>query len=653
MIMDRSSLATLLLLSVTLPLSADSNQRACVGDWSEDRTLYNGVSLRCVRLGGFLGEHVDANNRRSLLAGLNSPIPRAFAARARGQEPPEECIRLASDSDFYKWLEGACYAITYDPSLKQLRDEVDRYAGYLTQLQEPDGYLGTRISPGYPFDLKVRHDLYVAGHFIEAAVAHYKATGRTDLLNAAVKLADFYRQAMLAGHPYYQIVGRQEHPEIELALVRLHRATGEKRFLEFSEAISRLAKLGPTLADVHAGASARHAVRLSYFLTGLAELYAEAGEQELFAPVPGLWDEIVSTRMYITGGIGYNEVVPLDAFDLPQCLEANPHRDIAETCASVSFMMFSWRLHGILGQSRHFDVIENILYNHYLGAISPDHLGNFYYNPLRRVGDMTGRTDHRANPVRRTRLPAIHSTACCLPNSWRFFAQLPEYVFSRRDHTLLVNLFTDAVLEHELPDKSKVKVTMETGYPHDGEVRIRLSAPAPVRLKLGIRIPGWCEGATLSLGGTPPQAVAPGDYHWIDREWTQDDSVTLHMPMPPVILVSDPRIEANRGQVAFRRGPVVYCLEQEDAPGLDLERAVVLLDMTDPARSVETSFDPTLNMHTLMVKVGELSAAASSALYQPRRTWAPENVRTVRLVPFAFRANREIDPRWITFIPYW
>jgi DUF1680 family protein len=613
-----------------------SDPAPLVGTWPDAPAVYRPLSLRAVHLGGFLGRHVDASIR-SLPAGLESPLPKGIEAITAGRQPPDSCRRLATDSDFYKWLEGACYAIAYDAGQAGLRATVERYADLLLKLQHPDGYLGTGINPAKPFDERVRHDLYIAGHFMEAAVAHFEATGSRKLLDAAVRLADFYLDAFHRQHPYYQLIG-QEHPEIELALVRLYRATGEKRFLEFSADLTRLAVWGNTIADLRAGAGRRHAVRLCYQLTGAAELYLQKGDRRFLDHLPNLWDEIVTTRMYVTGGIGYNESIPEAPYDLPQTIATRENRDIAETCASVSLMMLSWRQHAITGESRCFDVIETILYNHYLGALSADHLGVFYYNPLKRVGDLGKRTDHGGNPVRRTRLPEIHSTACCMPNAWRFFGQLPEYVFSARGDGLAINLYTDAAAAHHLADGTPVRLEVQTGYPHEGEVRVTVNPDRPARFSLDLRIPGWCVGASVRVNDEPALPGEAGTSRRVEREWRAGDRVELHLPMRPVVRVDPPKIAANRDQVAFRRGPLVYCLERQDAAGLDLDKVSVHIDPSNPAGGIEAAFDPGLGLYVLKIRMHGEGADGGID-------------RDVRLIPFFHRANRDPDPRWITWIP--
>lgn len=622
---------------------------ALVGSWPAAHARCRPVPLRAVRLGGFLGRHVDANNRASIPAGLATAIPRAFEARARGEEPPAACRRLATDSDFFKWLEGACYAIAYDQTLRELAGDVDRYADLIARLQGPDGYLGTRLSPARPFDDKVNHDLYVAGHFIEAAVAHHMATGRRTLLDAARRLANYYWRARTAGHPYFQTVGSREHPEIEPALVRLYRATGEKHLLEFADAITRMSCFDPPIAAVRAGAGSRHAVRLCYLLTGAAELGLETGREGYRSPLPILWDELVTTRLYVTGGLGYNETIPAEPFDLPQSLERNPHRDIAETCASVAMMMFSWRLHAMTGDSRCFDTIETILYNHYLGAVSPDHLGIFYYNPLRRTGDMTGRTDHGGDPCRRTRLPELHSTACCFPNAWRFFAQLPEYVFSTDDEGVLINLFTDAEADCRLPDGTSVKVVVRTDYPHEGRILVHLHPAKPASFSLALRVPGWCADASVVEPGGSATAAPAGRYCRIRRLWRAGDVIQLSLPMEPTVIRGRSEVAANAGQAAFARGPLIYCLEKQDLGGRDPGRFRAVLAGVNPASSVTAHHSRPLGMYLLRIHVTEDTPAAAAGTPSAKQTSSA--TEPAMLVPFFFRANRDPDARWVTFLP--
>ena len=193
----------------------------------------------------------------------------------------------------------------------------------------------------------------------------------------------------------------------------------------------------------------------------------ETGSEEMLRHLPGLWDELVDTRMYVTGAIGsHGEQISQEPYDLPHTRD-NPNRSMGETCASVAMIMFSWRMHAITGDSRYFDVIENTLFNHYLGAIALNGLGTFYYNPMRVVGDQSKKTDHWHRPATaRCMLPEVNRTSCCMPNCWRFLGALPEYIFSYDEKGLLVNLYTSASVRHVLTDGREIDLSVDTQYPH-------------------------------------------------------------------------------------------------------------------------------------------------------------------------------------------
>jgi DUF1680 family protein len=267
------------------------------------------------------------------------------------------------------------------------------------------------------------------------------------------------------------------------------------------------------------------------------------------------------------------------------------------------------------------------------------------------VGDMTGRTDHGGNPVRRTYLPNLHSTSCCFPNSWRFFGQLPEYVFSANREGVFVNLFTDAVAKHRLPDSTLVRIDMKTQYPYEGKVTLRIFPDKPSRFSLGLRIPAWCDKAQVTVAGGHLSDARPGSYHRIDRTWQAGDEVVLDMPMTPAPIFGHPQAAAVRGQVAFRRGPIVYCMERQGAAGLDPARAMVLVDRDEPLKTISADFRQELGFYVLKVRAFEqLAPASNSATARPQTS--SESGRYVSLVPFYSRANREPDARWVTFLPY-
>jgi hypothetical protein len=603
-------------------------------DWSLKHGRCQPVPLREVKASGYLGNRINRNTA-SVLAGLESVLAKGFEARVAGKPLPSKANRLAADSDLYKWLEGACYVFVRTGD-KNVKAAIDHIAAMIIKCQHDDGYINTQVPPKKRFDPSVRHDLYIAGHFFEAAVAHYRATGTRDLLDVARRWADYLIDEYKKGNEYYTTTALKEHSEYELGLLRLYRATGEKKYLDFSETLTKeLCTVGPEVKDIKAGGG-RHAVRVGYLLAGMADLYLETGSDEMFQYLPDLWDELVQTRMYVTGAIGsHGEHISQLPYDLPHTRD-HPERFLGETCASVSMIMFSWRMHGVNPESRYFDVIENTLYNHYLGAIALNGKGTFYYNPMQMVGDLSKKSDHGHKPASsRCMLPKLNRTSCCITNCWRFLGALPEYLFSYDQQGLFVNLYTTSSVNHTLSDGREISFSVETKYPHDGDVKVRFDGDKPTSFKLRLRIPGWCESATAKLPGEKKKQVEPGEYLVIDRTWKKGDTVRLRFDMPVRVIESDPRVEANAGQVVFARGPVLFCLEKEDVD-FPVEKATVAINLTDVEKQVDVQWHGDLldGIHTLSVpgKVGGRKVK-------------------LKLVPWSVRASRSKDSRWVIFLP--
>lgn len=344
--------------------------------------------------------------------------------------------------------------------------------------------------------------------------------------------------------------------------------------------------------------------------------------------------------MYVTGAVGsHGEHISEDPYDLPHTRD-HPSRHLGETCASVAFIMFSWRLHAVTGESRCFDVIENTLYNHYLGAIALNGCGTFYYNPMRVVGDLSETSDHGREPASsRCMLPQINRTACCMPNCWRFLGALPEYLFSYDPDGIYITLYTTCTMEHSFADGRHVALSVDTEYPHGGDVTIRFNGEEPARFVLRLRIPGWCEHATAKWPEQEEKHVDGGNYLAIDRTWRNEDTVQLRFDMPVRMILPHPKIKANTGQVVFARGPVLFCLESEDVD-FPVEKARVAVRPTvqpaDVARLVKVSWHPNLldGIHVLTVP-GEVDGKPVD----------------LRLVPWSVRANRSENSRWTIFLP--
>jgi DUF1680 family protein len=616
-------------------IKATKNQSSIAGDWPEEIAKVRPVPLTNTQLSGYLGKRID-RNLESLILGLESPIPLGFESAVAGTEPPK--YRLAADSDLYKWLEGSCYVYirTGDQELKK---EIDRITDLIIKVQDEDGYINAQLNQKERWDPNVKHDLYIAGHLYEAAVAHFRATNETRLLEAASRWADFQIREYNNDNEYYRTTALREHSVYELGLLRLFRATGNNDYLEFSEILTReLCEVnGPTISQVKAGGG-QHAVRVGYLLAGMADLYLETGNKDLIKYLEDLWDYINLTSTYVTGAVGsHGEDYSKIPYDLPHERKDHNSRHLAETCASVAHMMFTWRMHAIDPQSKYFDAIEKTLYNHYLGAIALNGKGSFYYNPMRIVGDLSNKSDHGFIPMSaRCMLPEVNRTTCCMTNCWRFMGALPEYLYSYDEKGIFVNLYTSSKITQTLKDGRKIDLSVETEYPFDGKVKVIFNGESATQFNLRLRIPGWCEAAIAAWPGQNKKLVESGQYLEVDRKWEHGDSIELEFPMPVRMIEPNPEVKADAGQVVFAKGPLVYCLESEDV-SFPVEKAVVV-----PMKTGEVTKRVTEQWHPdLLEGIHKLSVPG---LVDNKEV-------DMILVPWFVRANRSDSARWIIHLP--
>ena len=525
------------------------------------------------------------------------------------------------DTDVAKWLEASAYVLSNhpDPELEKRTDEMIRLIG---KAQEEDGYLDTfytlcglkRWS-----NLREHHELYSAGHMIEAAVAYYQATGKGSLLKIMEKNADL----LCATFGKDKLRGYSGHPEIELALIKLYHTTGKRKYLELAqyfldergtqpeifqsemdsfgpveedalridEYVSQktLARLrydefnGNTYMQAHAPVrmqkkAAGHAVRALYLYTGMADLASEIDDPELTRACHTLWNNVVNTQMYVTGGVGATEVG--EAFGIDYEL---PNDTVyAETCASIALMMFANRMLEIEPVGEYADIIEKELYNGMLSGMSLDGKGFFYVNPLEVIPGVSG-----SFPGHKHVLPrrfTWHRCACCPPNLARTIASLGSYAMSGNADTAFVHLYMDA--EADLQVGSGIKLTTQTQYPWEGVVKITLQ---PVRedeeLRLALRIPGWCHDYKVFVNGEEIFADPEKGYLYITRCWRSGDEVVLDMKMPVRRLYANTRVRQDAGCVALARGPVIYCLEEADN-GAELSELCLPREAAPAARRV-------------------------------------------------------------------
>jgi DUF1680 family protein len=472
------------------------------------------------------------------------------------------------DSDVYKWLEAVGWELgrAPDPALAEAADEA---IALIEAAQRPDGYLNTFvqvIAPGREYqDLAWGHELYCVGHLIQAAIAWQRSLGDERLLGVAVRAADSVDRALGANGRD----GIDGHPEIEMALVELYRATAEGRYLELaSRMIDRRGhgllgrgRFGPAYWQDHAPVAeatsvAGHAVRQLYLDCGAVDVATELGDAELLAAVHRRWRDMIATRTYLTGGVGSHHLDEAfgDPFELP------PDRAYAETCGAIASVMLAWRLLLATGDPECADVIERTIYNGVLPGVSLVGTSFFYDNTLQR------RTVRAAAAAGHGERHSWFPCACCPPNLMRTLGSWQQYLATADEDGVRVHQYATAELTAETPGGS-VRLATRTDYPWDGRVVVEVLDTAPAPWSLSLRIPAWAHGSTILDGDGVAGAVDPGSY-WTSgrRTWQAGDTVTLDLDMRPRLITPDPRIDAVRDCVALERGPLVYCIETADLP---------------------------------------------------------------------------------------
>ncbi|MCS7242963.1 MAG: glycoside hydrolase family 127 protein [Candidatus Caldatribacterium sp.] len=562
------------------------------------------------------------------------------------------------DSDVAKWLEAASHCLRYypDAELERLLDEVIEV---IALAQREDGYLNTYFTIKDPqgrwTNLRDNHELYCAGHLIEAAVAHYQATGKGKLLDIAKRLAD-HIEARFGDGPTKRR-GYCGHPEVELALVKLYRATGERKYLDLAAFFVNERGRKPLYFELEAQERGEekpawpfwtpeycqahlpvreqqeavgHAVRAMYLYSAMADLALELQDKTLLEACRTLWESVTRKRMYITGGIGSSaegEAFTFD-YDLP------PDRAYTETCASIGLVFFAQRMLRLEERGEYGDVLERALYNGVLSGISLDGTKYFYVNPLEVFPEAVQKR-YDLRHVVLLRQPWF-SCACCPPNIARLFASLPDYVYSQDGDCLSVHLFVASTLQTDLRGKS-ISLVQETDYPWGEEVRLQVLPEEPLEFTVAVRIPGWCRQPRLSVNGTELNLspyLSQG-YARVKRRWERGDILELFLPMPVERVRANPAVRDAAGKVALQRGPLVFCLEEVDN-GANLASIVLPEDTV-----LSATFVPDL-LGGVVVLSGEAlrESGSSPGLYsfvRPQR-----RVVLLRAIPYYAWNNRGV-----------
>lgn len=482
------------------------------------------------------------------------------------------------DTDVYKTIEGASYSLQTYPD-KKLQKYIDSVLVIVAGAQEPDGYLYTArtMNPKHPHNWagkerwvaveNLSHEFYNLGHMIEGAVAHYQATGKRNFLNIAIKYADCACREIGNGPQQKKYV--PGHQIAEMALVKLYMVTGDKKYLD--QAKFFLDTRGYTSRkDAYSQAhkpvveqdeAVGHAVRAVYMYSGMADVAAITGDSSYIKAIDKIWDNIVSKKIYITGGIGARHAGEAfgNNYELPN------QSAYCETCAAIGNVYMNYRLFLLHGDAKYFDVLERTLYNGLISGVSLDGGSFFYPNPLSSNGKYS-------------RKPWF-GCACCPSNVSRFIPSLPGYVYAMKNDQVYVNLYLSNKAELKV-DKKKILLEQETGYPWNGDIRLKITQ-GNQDFTMKLRIPGWVRGNVLpsdlysyadnqkpayqvSVNGQTVESDVNDGYLSIARKWKKGDVVEVHFDMIPRIVKANPKVEADHGRVAVERGPIVYCAEWPD-----------------------------------------------------------------------------------------
>lgn len=577
------------------------------------------------------------------------------------------------DGDLYKWLEGVAsiYSITKEPKLDELMDKV---ISHIVKAQREDGYIhtsviieeknkgidshakkqtviGTKVGAEDEkgaFANRLNFETYNLGHLMMAGIVHYRATGKKTLFDAAVKATDFlchfYETASA------ELARNAICPSHYMGVVEMYRATGNPRYLELSKNLINIRGMVENGTDDNQDRipfreqknAMGHAVRANYLYAGVADVYAETGEKLLMDNLQSIWNDIVNRKMYVTGACGalYDGTSPDGtcyepdsiqkvhqsygrAYQLPNSTAHN------ETCANIGNMLFNWRMLQTTADAKYADIVEMCLYNSVLSGVSLDGKRFFYTNPLRLSSDFPYTLRWP-----RERQEYI-SCFCCPPNTVRTLCEAQNYAYyTISESGIYCNLYGGNSLNTNLKDGSKIQLSQVTEYPWDGNVKLTIeTAPKKKAFSIYMRVPEWCDNATLKVNGTTVQTkVQANTYAEVNRIWKKGDVIEFCMDMPVKLLESNPLVEETRNQTVVKRGPLVYCLES-----IDIENGKSIDNILIPS-------DIQLTPKKITIDGSPMIALEGTAKLMKEDSWKNTLYREVN------RNNDKVD---IRLIPYY
>lgn len=505
------------------------------------------------------------------------------------------------DGDMYKWFEGCCsvYAITKDASLKQL---MDKFIKTIIDAQRKDGYIHTQTiirdknNPGRKseFAERLHFETYNFGHLMTAACVHYRATGERTLLDAAIKATDFlyayYKRAP------FELAQNAICPSHYMGVAEMYRTVKDPKYLELAKGLIDIRSMVVNGTDDNQDRipfrqqmkAMGHAVRSNYLYAGVADLYMETGEDSLMMSLNSIWDDVVNTKMYVTGACGalYDGTSPDGtsyepdfiqkthqsygrSFQLPNITAHN------ETCANIGNVLWNRRMLQTTGEEKYADIMELALLNSVFPGISLDGKKYFYTNPLAASDDFPY-TLRWSEGKHKDRQPWI-TCFCCPPNTVRTIAETQQYAYNLSKDGLWVNIYGSNTLETSIENAGLIKLTQTSDYPFDGKVKLEFTKAGKKEFSVFLRIPSWSKNAAVKINGKAFDKIpVAGDYFELKGKWAKGDVIELDIPMQVRLIESNPLVEETRNQVAVMRGPLVYCLESQDLPeGVKIEDIII------------------------------------------------------------------------------
>lgn len=595
---------------------------------------------------------------------------------AAGQCGGTHCGPPFHDGDFYKFFEGVAsvYAQTKDPKLDKMMDEI---IAVIAKVQRQDGYIHTPViiaelnngidthkheqvvtgtktgeKDDKAFGNRLNFETYNLGHLMMAGIIHKRATGKTTLFNIAIKATDFlchfYKTASA------ELARNAICPSHYMGVVEMYRETKNPRYLELSKNLIDIRGMVEKGTDDNQDRipfrkqynAMGHAVRANYLYAGVADVYAETGEEQLMKNLTSIWNDIVNRKMYVTGACGalYDGTSPDGVFYTPDSIQ-KVHQSYGrayqlpnltahnETCANIGNMLFNWRMLQTTGDAKYAEILETALYNSVLSGISLDGTKFFYTNPLRISQEFP-----YVLRWSKEREVYIKLCNCCPPNTVRTLTQVQNYAYSLSENAVWFNLYGGSQLETAINAKEKIKLSQTTDYPWDGAIKISVDKAPKKVFSFHLRIPEWCEKATIKVNGQEFSADNKANsYTEINRIWKKGDIVELTLDMPVKLLESNPLVEETRNQTVVKRGPLVYCLEGADIEsGKSIDNVLIPADVKFNPRKTTIAGSPVVVLDGVARLTNEDSW--KNTLYRP--VGKTDKTVKITLIPYYAWGNR-------------